>query len=310
MDELAAIRVFVKVVETGSFAGAGRTLGLAPPSVTRRVNELEAMLGVTLLLRSTRKLSLTEAGESYFERIRDIVGAVEEAKLCVAADSAAPSGVLRVTTPSSITRRHIAPAITAFHIKYPTVAVVMRVTDRVVDLLDEGMDVAIRLGHLQDSSLRARRIGDARRCVCASPGYLERAGPLDRPEDISHHAALTIRRHPGANIWRFRRGTDLVEVRVTGPVFSEDAEALVAAACADLGVVFMPEWLVGAELADGRLVELLTDAVPEPARTPVSAVYLPGTYIPAKVRVFIDFLAERFSGSYDWAKVTSAHRTG
>lgn len=304
MDELAAMRIFVKVVETGSLAAAGRALGLTPPSVTRRVNELEAMLGVTLLQRSTRKLSLTEAGESYFERVRDIVGAVTEAKLSVTAESMAPSGTLRVTTPSAITRRHIAPAIAAFHAQFPEIAVVLRVTDRVVDLLDDNMDVAIRLGRLEDSSLIARRIGEARRCVCASPNYLERAGPLHSPEDIANHAALTTRRHPGANTWRFRRGDEIIEVPATGPVFSEDAEALVAAACADLGLVFMPEWLVGAELADGRLIEVLTDFVPEPARTPVSAVFLPGTFVPAKVRVFVDFLAKRFSGNYDWALST------
>ncbi len=302
MDKLVAMQVFVRVVETGSLSAAGQSLGLAPSSVSRRVVELEGLLGVRLLRRTTGSLSLTEAGETYFERSREILRAVEEANLAVTESRAKPSGTLRITVPASIARRHMAPAIAAFQARYPAVRVAMSVTEHVVDTVGEGLDMAIRTGRLEDSSLVARKLGEARRLVCASPSYLERAGRPERAEDLADHACLTFRGDPGSNSWGFRRGEARIEVRATGPFFADDSESLVAAACAGLGVALLPEWLLGPEIAGGRLVEVLSDHPPAPSRTPLYAVYAPGPCTPPKVCALVDFLADRFSRSSAWAE--------
>lgn len=302
MDNLAAMQVFVRVVETGGLSAAGRAMALAPSSISRRISELEAGLGVTLLHRTTRKLSLTEAGQTYYERTRDIVQAVEDANLAVTEKRGEPSGILRMTVPASVARRHVAPAVATFQMQYPKVRVVMRVTDRMVDLVEEGLDVAIRIGQLEDSSLIARKLGEGRRLVCASPAYLKRAGEPGRPEQLSDHACLTLRTHPGSNPWRFRKGGQVTEIRATGPFFADDGETLVAAACAGLGLILMPEWLVGLEIRSGRLEEVLSDYAAAPETTPLYAVYPPGPYVAAKVRAFVDFLAGRFSRNYTWTE--------
>jgi DNA-binding transcriptional LysR family regulator len=273
---------------------------MAPSSVSRRIAELEDRLGVRLLRRTTRKLSLTEAGATYYERAQGIVRAVEEANLAVTEQRAAPSGILRMTVPASVARRHLAPAVAAFQMRYPAVRIVMSVTDRLVDLVDEGWDVAIRVGRLEDSSLIARKIGAGRRLVCASPAYLKRAGRPRRPIELSDHACLTFRSHPGSNLWRFRKGDSVSEVRATGPFFADSGGALVAAACAGLGLVLLPVWLLGEELGRGRLEPVLGDYAPDPATTPLHAVYAPGPYVAPKVRAMIDFLIGRFGAETEW----------
>ncbi len=300
MDNLAAMQVFVSVVETGGLSSAGRALGLAPSSVSRRIGELEDVLGVGLLQRTTRKMSLTEAGEIYYERSRDIMRAVEEATLAVTEKRASPSGILRLTVPASVARLHVAPAVAAFQAQYPAVRVVMSVTDRMADIVGEGLDVAIRVGQLEDSSLVARKVGESRRLVCAAPSYLKQASRPRRPEELADHACLTFRAHPGSNPWRFRDGKEATEVSVTGPFFADDGETLVAAACAGLGLILVPEWLVGIEIGRGRLVEVLAGHSPDPATTALHAVTAPGPYTAPKVRQFVDFLAERFSRDYAW----------
>ena len=300
MDNLAAMQVFVRVVEAGSLSAAGRVLGLAPSSVSRRIGELEAMLGVGLLRRTTRKLSLTEAGETYFERSREILRAVDEASLAVTEKRAGPSGILRITVAASIARRHVAPAIAAFHARYPAVQVAMSVTDRIVDIVGEGFDVALRLGPLDDSSLIARKVGEGRRLVCASPAYLERAGRPEHPAELGSHACLTFRHHPGVSLWHFRRDDEITDVRATGPLSADNGEALVAAACAGLGFILVPEWLVDEEIGAGRLVEVLAPYAADPPTTPLHAVFAPSPYVPAKVRAFVAFLAERFSRADAW----------
>ena len=302
MDTLAAMQALVRVVEAGGLSAAGRAMGLAPSSISRRISELEDMLGVTLLHRTTRKLSLTEAGGTYYERAREVVRAVEEANLAVTARRGGPSGTLRITVPASVARGHIAPAVVAFQRQYPSVRVAMRVTDRVADIVEEGLDVALRIGALEDSSLIARRVGTGRRLLCASPAYLERAGRPERPEELSEHACLTFRAHPGSNPWQFRRRSARIEIRATGPFFADDGETLVAAACAGHGLVLLPEWLVGMEVGRGRLDTLLPDWLPEPAQTPLFAVYAAGPYTPPKVRALVEFLAGRFSQDYAWTE--------
>ena len=294
VDHLGAMRVFMRVVEAGGLSAAGRVLGLAPSSVSRRIGELESDLGVRLLNRTTRKLSLTEAGQTYYEGIGEILRAVDEVGLAVREQRAAPSGTLRLTVPASVARLHLTPAVAAFRALAPSVRVAMTVTDRMVDLVGEGLDLAIRLGRLEDSSLMARKLGEAPRLVCASPAYLARAGRPERPEQLAGHDCLPFRWHAGSALWRFQRDKEAVEVRVSGPLCADDGACLVAAAEAGLGVILVPQWLVGPALASGALERLLPDWPPGPATTPLWALYPPGPYVPAKVRAFIDFLAERF----------------
>ncbi len=302
MDKLAAMQVFVRVIETGGLSAAGRALGLAPSSISRRIRELEDSLGVTLLHRTTRKLSLTEAGETYYEQARDIVQSVEEADLAVTEKRTDPSGTLRMTAPTGMARLHIAPAVAAFHMQYPNVRVVMMVTDRPVDIIGEGLDVALRIGQLDDSSLMARKIGQARRMVCASPAYLKRAGEPQHPQELGDHDCVTFRTHPGKNLWEFCAGKKPVSVQVSGPLFCDDGETLVAAACAGLGLILVPEWLAGPDVSAGRLIEVLSDYQVDPDASPLYAVYAPGPYTPPKVRAFIDFLNGRFSRDYAWSQ--------
>ena len=300
MDSVAGMRVFARVVEAGSFSAAGRELGAAPSSVSRRISDLEYELGARLFHRTTRKLSLTEAGRLFYGRAAKILIEVDEAKLAVSQGDGAPSGILRLSAPASLGRLHIAQALAAFHQRYPAVQVVMAVTDRLVDLVEEGFDLAIRVGRMRESSLIARRIGSGRRIVSAAPAYLEGAGVPEAPADLADHNCLTFRSHPGSNIWRFKGPAGTSEVRARGSLFANDGEALAAAAVAGLGVILVPEWLTGKELRRGRLVEIMPGFQAVPGETPLYAVYAHQRHLPPKVRAFVDFLVERFGPGARW----------
>jgi DNA-binding transcriptional LysR family regulator len=300
MMSLAAVRIFTQVVEAGSFSAAGRRLGLAPSSVSRQVADLEDELGARLFHRTTRRLSLTEPGQVFYARAGKILVDLEEAKLAVAQPGGAPSGILRLTVPGSLGRLHLVPAIADFQEGHPAVKVGLVVTDRLVDLVEEGLDLAIRVGRQRDSSLVARRITTSRRLVCAAPSYLAKAGTPQEPAELASHDCLTFRSHPGANLWRFRGSGGEHQARVSGPLFANDGEALVSAAVAGLGLVLVPEWLVGPDLRAGRLQEVLSDYRASPDATPLYALYHHRRHLPAKVRAFVDYLATRFAPPYDW----------
>ncbi|MGI9384928.1 MAG: LysR substrate-binding domain-containing protein [Methyloligellaceae bacterium] len=287
------MRALRQVVETGGFSAAGRQLGRAPSSISRQINELEEELGARLFYRTTRKLSLTEAGRLYYERAAQILDAADEAKLAVSHLDGRPSGVLRVTVPTSVGRELVAQALPEFMQRNPAIQVVLTLTDQMTDIVESGVDLAIRIGRQRDSSLKARKIGDGPRRVCASPAYLDRAGTPRTPEDLADHNCLTFREHPGHNVWAFRGPEGASEVRVTGNLFSGSADALAAAAAAGLGIVLLPEWNIGTELRARRVRALLPDYRPAPATSPIYAVYPPTPHLAPKVRAFIDFLVER-----------------
>lgn len=300
MDTVAGMRTFTRVVDAGSFSAAARQLGAAPSSVSRQIRDLEEELGARLFHRTTRKLSLTGAGRLYYERAAKILIEVDEAKLAVAQTDGTPSGILRLTVPASVGRLHIAPALQGFHDRFPAVQVALAVTDRVVDLVEEGFDLAIRVGPQRDSSLIARKIGSARRVVCGSPSYLGKAGTPKVPADLANHNCLTFRSHPGSNLWRFRGPQGASEVRVSGSLFANNGEALCAAAVAGLGLILLPEWLVGIEMRRDELREVLPEFQVVPEATPLYALYPHQRHLPPKVRAFIDFLVERFAARYEW----------
>jgi DNA-binding transcriptional LysR family regulator len=302
MDRLEALSLFGKAVESGSFSEAGRQSGLAPSSVSRRIVELETWVGAVLFHRTTRKLNLTEVGRSFYERTRRILLDLEEAKVMAAQLEDRPSGLIRLTIPSSM-ERHLTSGIAEFQTRWPAVEFALNFTDRVVDLVGEGYDLAVRAGQLEDSTLRVRKIGEARRYLCASPGYLDRVGAPQRPEDLAGHNCLIFRTHPGYNVWRFNVGGRSVDVRASGKFSANSGNALVNAARDSRGLILAPEWLVGSFLANGELVEVLPKHPPVPDRTPVYAVHPYQRFVPPKVKTYVDFLVNRYNKDYDWSRL-------
>lgn len=291
MNEIKQMRLFARVVEASSFSEAGRQVGAAPSSVSRQISDLEAMLGVTLFNRTTRKLSVTEAGQVYYSRVRRILDDIEEAKLATGAFDGKPTGVLRVTVPSGIGRQLLMVALPTFLKEYPSVRVVLNMTDVNLDIIEAGIDVAVRAGQQPDSTLKARKIGSSRRVVCASPAYLKRCGTPASPAALVEHNCLTWRAHPGANLWSFKKGKETVSARVSGNLFALNADALAAAAVAGLGIVLLPDWNIGLELRQGSLRPILGDYETSPAHSPIYAVLPPQKDVSPKVRAFIDFLS-------------------
>ncbi len=293
MDTLGAMRAFAQVVDAGNFSAAARQMGMAISSVSRQVGELEYSLGARLLYRTTRKLSLTEAGQIYYDRVTGILTAVDEATLAVAQNDGMPSGILRLTVPTGIGRYVVSSVLPEFLATYPNIRTVVSMTDRTIDIVEAGIDLAIRVGPQRDSSLIARRVGASRRVVCGSPAYLKSAATALTPSDLERHNCLTFRAHPGSNTWKFTGPDKTIEVRVTGSFFATNADALTAAAGAGFGLILLPDWNMGRELAEGKLTEVLSDWRAVPETSPIFAVYRPQGQLAPKVRAFIDFLVDQ-----------------
>lgn len=296
MDSVFGMRIFVGVVAAGSFSAAGRQLDVSPSGVSRRINELEEALGARLFHRTTRKLSLTEAGQIYYDRAAPIIMAVDEAKLAVS-ELGSPTGILRVTVPTGIGREVVVSAIPGFLDRFPGIRIVLSMTDHIVDIVEGGIDVAIRVGTLADSSLRARKIGESPRVVCASPRYLRKAGIPKTPLDLEQHNCITWREHPGQNLWKFRGADGMSEARVSGSLFAQSADVIAAAAVAGLGLVLLPDWNIGIELRQKQLKVVLSDYEAVPRASPVWAIHSHQRHVPPKIRTFIDFLVERFAAA-------------
>ena len=301
MDQLGAIELFNKVVETGSFSAAGRQSNLAPSSVSRRILDLEGWLGATLFHRTTRKLNLTEAGRQFHSRTRGILLDLEEARVTAANLEDEPAGLVRISVPASL-EQHIVVATALFQARYPTVSFGLTSTDLKLDLIEEGYDMAIRAGVLKDSTLRARKLTDVQRRLCASPKYLVDAPALAHPRDIENHNCLVLRRDPGENKWRFRDGRRIVDVRAGGGLTANSGNMLEAAARQGRGLMLSPDWILGPAIARGELIELLPEYSPYPMVSPLYAVHPYQRFIPPKVRMFIEFLVEHFGQNYDWSK--------
>ncbi len=301
MDQLGAITLFNRVVETGSFSAAGRQANLAPSSVSRRIVDLETWLGATLFHRTTRRLNLTEAGRQFHQRTRSILLDLEEARTTAANLENKPAGLVRITVPASL-EQHIVVATALFQARWPDVSFGLTSTDIKVDLIAEGFDLAIRAGNLKDSSLRARKLADVTRRLCASSEYLLTAPQLTHPSDIEQHNCLVLRRDPGENTWQFKHGRKLIDVKAGGAFTANSGNMLVTAARHGRGLMLSPDWIIGPSIANGELIEVLSDYLPYPETSSLYAVHPYQRFVPPKVRMFIDFLAERFGHSYDWSK--------
>ncbi|QXI42397.1 LysR family transcriptional regulator [Pseudomonas wayambapalatensis] len=289
MDHIHLMKVFVAVGELESFAGAARRLDMSPAAVTRAVSALEERLGVKLLLRTTRSVRLTEAGGRYLEDCRSILASIAEANEAAAGVNATPKGELAVTAPILFGKKFVMPSIVRYLQQYPEVDVSAYFLDRVVNMVEEGMDVAVRIGQLPDSGLKALRVGKVRRMLCASPDYLARHGVPTHPSDLHEHVVIaTTNLSPRAG-WRFGLTDEPTMVRMKPRLTVTSNDGAIAAACAGLGIARLLSYQVVEEIASGRLQVVLADF--EEAPWPIHILHRESKYGSAKVRAFIDMLA-------------------
>lgn len=299
MDLFMAMKVFVKVAEAGSFSAAARALDLSNPSVTRHVADLEGHLHARLFNRSTRRLSLTETGAAYLERARQLLQDLEDAALAAGAGASNPVGTLRVNAPVSFAVNYLARALPEYAQRYPQVKLDLTLSDRAVDLVEEGYDVAIRIMRLQENAtLVARQIGSARTLVCASPSYLSRHGTPTTPEQLAQHQCLVYTYLATRDEWQFSKDGRDYRAKIKGGLVANNGDLLREAAVAGMGIIQQPSFIVGDAVRQKKLVPLLPGY--ESGRLPIFALYPSRQHLSAKVRTFVDFLVARFGGHPDW----------
>jgi DNA-binding transcriptional LysR family regulator len=290
MDGLQGMAIFAAVVEAKSFTEAARRLGLSKAAVSKQVSRLEERLGARLLNRTTRRLSLTEVGAAFYERCARIVAEAEEAELAVSRLTEIPRGTLRANVPVDFGVRYLAPLLPSFMAANPELRIDIGFNDRFVDLVDEGLDLAVRIGRLPDSSLIARKLAEARSVICAAPEYWNRHGRPSHPSELAHHNCFGYSYLATGNEWRLEGPEGEVAVRVAGSLTANNGDVLRQAAVAGLGVVATPVFMACDDLRSGRLEPVLRDYA-QPTRG-IYAVYPHSRHLSAKVRAFVDYLAD------------------
>lgn len=292
MDRFSAMRVFIQVVDSGSFAKAADRLGLSTSAASRQIADLEGHLQTRLLNRTTRRVSLTESGRSFYERAVQVLADLDEAEREASRAAVLPRGTIRLTAAVTFGVRHLGPVIGAFLARHAGVALDVSLSDRIVDLVEEGFDLGVRIGEVGAANLAARKLGETRLMVCASPEYLAAHGTPRVPEDLAGHNCFTYEYVSPRDQWRFREASGRERsVRVKGTLHSNNGELHAEAAAGGVGIALEPDLIVMPYLRAGRLVPLLQDFLPPPM--PIYAVYPSRKHLSAKVRVFVDFLAER-----------------
>lgn len=295
MDRFGDLDVFAHVVTAKSMSAAGRELKLSPAVISKRIRRLEERLGVRLLQRTTRQLSLTEAGQGFYERVVSILASIEDAEAWVASGSGQARGTLRVSAPTSFGRLHIAPHLKPFLDANPMVTVDLILTDSFVDIIGEGFDLAVRIADLQDSSLVAKRLAPNHRILCATPGYVATRGLPRHVDELSQHTLIAH----NADQWRLDGPSGPVNVTVTGPLRTNSSEVVREALLGGVGIALRSTWDVGPELKSGQLVHVLPD-YSGGKRVAVYAVYPSRRHMEQKVRVFVDYLAELYGATPYW----------
>jgi len=290
MDKLTSMNVFVHVAKAGSFAGGARDLDISRAMATKHIMQLENYLGTRLFNRTTRSLSLTEVGSEYLERCQQVLGDVEEMEAAVTHLQTEPRGVLKISAPPVIGSTHIARALAEFLKIHPDLTVDMYLQGSTGDLVDEGMDLAIHLGGLEDTSMVARKLASSMLVVCGSPEYLAKHGVPKRPEDLVNHSCLVNWAIPPRNKWQFKGDDGYIVMNVSGRMQANAAHPIRLAAINDLGLVMLPTYIVGGDLEKGLLKRVLENYKMPPLD--IYAVYPHRKYLSAKVRVFMDFLQE------------------
>jgi DNA-binding transcriptional LysR family regulator len=293
MDTISLFRAFIRVVEAGSFTRVAQEQNSSQPTVSRQVAALEEHLGTRLFTRTTRKLKLTDDGRGFYERAKLAIEAVSEAEDAVGRRRSRPSGALRLAMPVVFGRLRVIPHLKEFLTRYPDVTIDLVMNDTNADLVEEGIDLAIRSGEVTDSALIARKIGVTRRVVVASPSYLRGKTLPKRPGDLAAHDCITFTGLTAGVHWRFEGPDGAVSVEVKGPVRTRNSEGIREAVLSGLGIGYAPVWHFTDEIENGRLVALLDGYEPKPE--PIQAVYPSRRFVPQKTRAMIDFLEQRFA---------------
>ncbi len=298
MDRLTSMQVFARVARTGGFASAARELDMSRAMVSKHVMNLEENLGVRLLNRNTRQVSLTEAGADYLERLQHILTELDEAEESVTTLTREPRGILRLNAPPSFGAFHLVPLIAEFMQLNPRVQVELTLTDHAASIVEEGMDLAIEVGRLADSNMIARVLSHSRLVVCGAPDYLREYGVPSTPEELTNHNCLTSSRFPPRDEWPFRGPDGDKTYKVSGNFRSNIGDAVHRMALNGRGLAMLPTYMCGNDLEAGRLQAVLTEFEPEPYA--IAALYSDRRYMPVKVRSFLDFLAERLGPKPRW----------
>ena len=285
------LRLFLRTAANGNLSAAGRALGLSPAVASKRMANLEKRLGVTLLHRTTRHVSLTPQGQIFEQHARRVLDEIEGALAALGHENQEPEGVLSVTAPATLARIHIAPAIAEFLAAYPKIELDVRLADSVLDIQQLGIDVALRIGALQDSQLIARKIAPSPRVLCASPAYLAKHGTPLRPDDLGTHNCMWMTNSP---TWTLKDGDKPIRIKVSGNLHTNSGDLLRQAALIGLGITIKSIWDVEDLFRTGKLVPVLPD-FPVISDAAIWAVYQPQRFVPAKIRAFIDFFADRFA---------------
>jgi len=296
LTNLGDLEIFSRVASMGSMSAAGRALGLSPAVISKRIKRLEERLGTRLFQRTTRQISLTEAGLGFHERIAGILVGIEEAEAFVPGRSGAARGTLRVTAPTSFGRMHIAPHVRGFMEAHPDLTLNLILTDEFLDIVGEGYDLAIRIGELSDSSLVARRLASVRRVLCATPAYLEAHGTPKTIEDLAGHICLPPHNNDG---WRLEGPDGSLHYRPQGRLVTNSSEVVREAVRSGMGIALRSTWDIGPELRAGRLVQVL-EGYEGSRNVLLSAVFPSRQFLPIKVRLFIDYLADLYGPSPYW----------
>ena len=292
MDRFSEMEMFVRVIEAGGFTEAARRAGVSKSAVSKQISALEQRLGARLLNRTTRRVSPTEIGLAYYDRVARVLAEAEEADAIAAALQGAPRGELRVSAPQSFGTLKLAPAVADFIAEHAEIRVHMTLDDRFVELISEGFDLAIRIGALEDSSLKARKIGEMQYRLIASPGYLRRRGEPKTVDELSHHELLHYSYLASGRSWRLMNDSGVErQIRASGPLTVNNGSALLTAVERGLGVSLAPDFICEESLAAGRVRQILPNATLSPLG--IWAVTPPGRFMQPKVRAFIDFLANR-----------------
>lgn len=306
MDELARLRCFVRAADLGSFSGAAREARLPPSSVSRAITALERELGAALFNRSTRKLHLTEVGLAFLERARRVLDELDEARAVAIDLNARPQGLLRLNAPASFGRLHIMPFLPDFVALYPEIRIDLTLSDAVVDIIQSGTDLAIRIGELSDSRLIARKLAPHRRVLCAAPSLLDRYGPAGTPQDLARLPHLLFALQPNDRWIVIDSAGVRHGISLSGKFRMNDSEALLAATLSGLGVALLPSWCACDALRSGALVRLLPDcqATFGPGERFIWAIYPPKRIVPPKVRAFIDHFATHIGTPPYWESIS------
>ncbi len=296
MTDATDMEIFARVVSAGSLSAAGREIGLSPAVVSKRLRKLEDRLGTRLLQRTTRQIALTEAGQGYFERVVAILASIEEAETFVSRRSDLARGTLKVSAPTSFGRRHVAPYLRTFLEANPDLGLNLELSDEFVDIVGAGFDLAIRIGQLPDSSLVARRLAPIHRVLCATPAYLAAHGTPKSIADLNRHVCMTA---APQDVWRLEGPDGPVIVHPSGPLQTNSSEVVRESVLAGLGIALRSTWDVGADLSAGRLAIVLPDYHGS-RHLALHAVYPSRRFLPAKVRIFIDYLAQIYGPEPYW----------